>query len=45
MRAKIDPIEYRLKLLGANAKELRSALTLLQEKSSLWSKNLPLGHA
>jgi isoquinoline 1-oxidoreductase beta subunit len=31
-RAKIDPIRYRLTLLDADAKKLRAALTLLQER-------------
>ena len=45
MRAKIDPITYRLKLLNTDAKRLRAALTLLQEKSAGWRSDLPRGHA
>jgi len=44
-RAKIDPVTYRLKLLDADAKKLRAALTLLQEKSAAWRNNLPRNHA
>jgi len=44
-RAKMDPIEYRLKLLDPNAKKLRSALGLLKEKSDGWRNHLPMGHA
>ncbi|HSB27068.1 MAG TPA: xanthine dehydrogenase family protein molybdopterin-binding subunit [Pyrinomonadaceae bacterium] len=43
-RAKIDPIEYRRKLLKADAKKLRSVLDLLDEKSG-WRKSLPTGRA
>jgi isoquinoline 1-oxidoreductase beta subunit len=44
-RAKMDPIAYRLKLLKPDAKKLRSVLDLLDEKSAVWRKNLPKGHA
>jgi isoquinoline 1-oxidoreductase beta subunit len=44
-RAKIDPISYRLRLLNADAKKNRAALTLLQEKSDAWRHNLPPNHA
>jgi isoquinoline 1-oxidoreductase beta subunit len=40
-RAKVDPITYRLRLLNADAKRLRAALTLLQEKSAGWRHGLP----
>ena len=43
-RAKIDPIEYRRKLLNADAKKIRSVLDLLDEKSG-WRKSLPTGRA
>jgi isoquinoline 1-oxidoreductase beta subunit len=39
----MDPIAYRLKLLAADAKNLRPR-TLLQERSAAW-RHLPLGHA
>jgi isoquinoline 1-oxidoreductase beta subunit len=44
-RAKIDPIAYRLKLLNADARKNRAALTLLQEKSDTWRHSLPPNHA
>jgi isoquinoline 1-oxidoreductase subunit beta len=44
IRAKTDPIEYRLKLLSPDALKLRRVLTLLQEKSA-WRSNLPPNHA
>ena len=44
-RAKIDPIVYRLKLLNADAKKNRAALTLLQEKGDAWRHSLPRNHA
>ena len=44
-RAKTDPIAYRRKLLKPDAKKLRAALDLLEEKSAGWRKNLPKGHA
>jgi isoquinoline 1-oxidoreductase beta subunit len=43
-RAKMDPIEYRRKLLKPDAKKLRGALDLLAEKSA-WRNRLPTGHA
>ena len=43
-RAKMDPIAYRLKLLAGDAKKLRAALTLLQERTAAWRHNLPRGH-
>ena len=44
-RAKIDPIVYRRKLLKPEAKKLRAALDLLDEKSAPWRNKLPKGHA
>ena len=44
-RAKIDPIVYRRKLLKADAKKLRNALDLMDEKSAAWRTKLPRGHA
>jgi isoquinoline 1-oxidoreductase subunit beta len=43
-RAKIDPIEYRRKLLDPKATKLRAALDLLAEKA-VWRNKLPQGHA
>jgi isoquinoline 1-oxidoreductase beta subunit len=43
-RAKIDAIAYRRKLLKPDAKKLRAALDLLDEKSA-WRNQLPKGHA
>jgi isoquinoline 1-oxidoreductase subunit beta len=44
-RAKVDPIVYRRKLLNAEAKKLRNALDLMDEKSAAWRTKLPRGHA
>lgn len=44
VRAKTDPIAYRHRLLKSDARKLRAALDLLDEKSA-WRKNLPKGHA
>jgi len=44
MRAKMDPIAYRRKLLKPEAKKLRAVLDLL-EQQSMWRKSLPKGHA
>ena len=44
IRAKIDPIAYRLKLLRPDAKKLRAPLTLLQEKTT-WRNKLARNHA
>ncbi len=44
-RAKVDPIVYRRKLLKADAKKLRNALDLMDEKSAAWRTKLPRGHA
>lgn len=46
MRAKMDGISYRRKLLKPDAKKLRAALDLLDEKSGGWRNKLPPpGHA
>jgi len=44
-RAKIDPIVYRRRLLKAEARKLRAALDLMDEKSAGWRGSLPKGHA
>ena len=44
-RAKMDPIDYRRKLLKPDAKKLRAVLDLLDEKSAGWRKHLANGHA
>jgi len=44
-RAKADPIVYRRKLLKADAKRLRAALDLMDQKSATWRTRLPAGHA
>lgn len=44
IRAKVDPIAYRHKLLKADAKKLHSVLELLDQKSG-WRKTLPRGRA
>lgn len=44
-RAKADPIAYRRKLLKADAKKLRRALDLMDQKSAAWRGKLPKGHA
>jgi len=44
-KAKMDPIAYRLKLLKPEAKKLRAALDLLDQKSAAWRNNLAKGHA
>src|SRR5919198_133809 len=44
-RAKADPIAYRRKLLKPDAKKLRAALDLLEQKSAPWRTTLPQGHA
>jgi isoquinoline 1-oxidoreductase beta subunit len=45
LRAKVDPIAYRRKLLKAEAKKPRAALDLMDEKSAAWRRSLPKGHA
>jgi len=44
VRAKTDPIAYRLKLLDPGARKQRAVLTLLQQQSG-WRNKLPRGHA
>ena len=44
-RAKMDPIVYRRRLLKSEAKKLRAALDLMDEKSARWRSSLPGGHA
>src|SRR5438128_6796015 len=44
-RARIDPVAYRRKLLKPDAKKLRAALDLMDEKSVAWRNDLPKGHA
>jgi isoquinoline 1-oxidoreductase beta subunit len=45
MRAKVDPITYRLKLLSPDAKKLRACLALLEEKTGSWRHRVPRNHA
>ncbi len=45
MRAKTDPIAYRLRLLSADAKKLRACLALLQEKTASWRESVPRDRA
>lgn len=45
MRAKVDPIAYRRKLLKPEAKKLLSTLDLLEKASAGWRNRLPKGHA
>ena len=45
MRARMDPIAYRLKLLKPEAKKLLRPLALLETTSSRWRNRLPKGHA
>src|SRR4029078_6947747 len=45
MRAGIDPIAYRLRLVDPAAAKSRAVLTLLQEKSAAWRESVPHGHA
>jgi isoquinoline 1-oxidoreductase beta subunit len=45
MRAKADPITYRLNLLVPDAKKLRACLTLLQEKTASWRNRVSRGRA
>lgn len=44
IRAKADPIAYRLQLLSPEAKKIRRCLALLQEKTA-WRKSIPRDHA
>lgn len=45
VRAGVDPIAYRLRLVEPEAVKSRAVLTLLQEKSVAWRMNVPEGHA
>jgi isoquinoline 1-oxidoreductase beta subunit len=45
MRARMDPIDYRLKLLKPEAKKLRLPLQLLARTTARWRNRLPKGHA
>jgi isoquinoline 1-oxidoreductase beta subunit len=45
LRAKVDPIAYRRKLLKADAGKLHRALDLMDERSAAWRTKLPKGHA
>lgn len=45
VRARIDPIAYRRKLLRPDATKLRAALDLMAEKSAAWRSALPKDHA
>src|SRR5438093_279024 len=42
-RAKMDPIVYRRRLLKSEAKKIRAALDLMDEKSARWRSSLPGG--
>jgi isoquinoline 1-oxidoreductase beta subunit len=44
-RAKVDPVAYRRKLLKADARKLRGALDLMDQKSAAWRTTLSAGHA
>jgi isoquinoline 1-oxidoreductase subunit beta len=44
MRAAMDPVAYRLKLVRPDAGKIRSALTLLRETAG-WRHGVPQGHA
>ena len=45
MRARMDPLTYRLKLLKPEAKKLLRPLALLEKTSFRWRNRLPKGHA
>lgn len=45
VRAKMDPIVYRRKLLKPEAKKLISTLDLLDKQTAAWRNRLPKGHA
>jgi len=45
MRAKTDPIAYRLKLLTPDAKKLRACLVLLEERIASWRNRVTHDHA
>jgi isoquinoline 1-oxidoreductase beta subunit len=44
-RASMDPIAYRRRLLQPDAKKLRAALDLMEEKSAPWRRRLPRNRA
>ncbi|MBX3159688.1 MAG: xanthine dehydrogenase family protein molybdopterin-binding subunit [Deltaproteobacteria bacterium] len=44
-RAKVDPIEYRLRLLRPEEKRLISSMKLLRDKTAAWRSSLPVGRA
>jgi isoquinoline 1-oxidoreductase beta subunit len=45
IRAKMDPIAYRRKLLKPDAKKLLGTLAVMEKESAAWRSNLPAGHA
>jgi isoquinoline 1-oxidoreductase beta subunit len=45
VRAKMDPIAYRLALLTPDARKLRNPLALLEEKTKAWRFRVPRNHA
>lgn len=45
VRAGADPIAYRRRLLAPEAKNLRAALDLLDQRTAGWRGKLPAGHA
>lgn len=45
VRAKMDPIAYRRKLLKPDAKKPLAALDLLDKQTASWRNRLPKGHA
>jgi isoquinoline 1-oxidoreductase beta subunit len=45
IRAKMDPIAYRRKLLKPDAKKLLGTLAVMEKESAAWRSNLPVGHA
>src|SRR5439155_26007031 len=44
-RAKMDPITYRRRLLQPDAKKLRAALDLMEQKSAPWRRTIARNHA
>jgi isoquinoline 1-oxidoreductase beta subunit len=45
VRARMDPIVYRLALLSPDARKLRNPLVLLEEKTRAWRFRVPRNHA
>jgi isoquinoline 1-oxidoreductase beta subunit len=45
IRAKMDPIAYRRKLLKSDAKKLLGTLAVMERESAAWRSSLPAGHA